>query len=138
MAKKFMYVCLGILALAVAFHLGARCGKAETMVDHSGSGIVAIYTGRMGPAIDVLLDNGEAWWYMSGWEHPSATYDTPVSPSEIKFWTLTRFVTHSNELWVHGGGIWTNYGAPPTGPSLTEPATWSQIKAEFGEGAITE
>lgn len=35
MAKKFMYVCLGILALAVAFHLGGAvreciyCGRSH-------------------------------------------------------------------------------------------------------------
>ena len=30
MAKKFMYVCLGILALTVAFHVGARYGQASS------------------------------------------------------------------------------------------------------------
>jgi hypothetical protein len=135
MAKKFMYVCLGILALTLAFHLGAQYGKAETMVDQSGTGIVAVYTQRAGPAIDALLDNGEVWsyWMGAGWEHSPSGYDTPIAPSEIKFWTLTRFVSQSNELWVHGGGVWTNYGAPPTGPSLTQPTTWSRIKAEFGD-----
>ena len=75
MAKRFMYVCLGLLALVLAFHLGARYGRAETIVDQSSTGIVAMFTGRAGPAIDVLLDNGEVWsyWIGAGWEHsPSA------------------------------------------------------------------
>ena len=135
MAKKFMYVCFGILMLMAAFHLGGQYGSAETMVDHSGTGIVAISTQRAGPAIDVLLDNGEQWshWMGAGWEHSASVYDTPVSPSGIKFWAYNLLVTNSNELWTLGGGVWTNYGAPPTGSSLTEPTTWGKIKAEFGE-----
>jgi hypothetical protein len=31
--QKFMYVFLGIVALAVAFHLGAQYGSASIVVD---------------------------------------------------------------------------------------------------------
>jgi hypothetical protein len=55
MAKTFMYVCVGILALVAAFHLGARYGEAQTWVDHASGGIVAFH-----PSM-VLLENGEVW-----------------------------------------------------------------------------
>jgi hypothetical protein len=132
MAKKFMYVCLGILALVAAFHLGARYGRADTIVDHSTGGIVAVYY-RMGPAVDALLDNGEVWSYYvgSGWEHTMG-YDVPIATAEIKFWNLTTLVTASNELWSHSSSGWQDYGAPP-GVTLTQPTTWGRIKAEFGQ-----
>ena len=57
MAKKFMFACIGIMALAVAFHIGAEYGKAS-IVDHSTSGVVALLTGS---GKQVLLDNGELW-----------------------------------------------------------------------------
>ena len=40
MAKKFMYVCIGIMALAVTFHIGAEYGKAS-IADLSADGVVA-------------------------------------------------------------------------------------------------
>ena len=56
MAKKFMYVCIGVLALAGALHLGAHSGSAG-YVDHSRTGVVAYFRGT------VLLDNGETVSY---------------------------------------------------------------------------
>jgi hypothetical protein len=50
MAKKFMYVCLGMLALVLAFHLGAQYGQAE-YVDHSTTGVIGAE----------LSYNGDSW-----------------------------------------------------------------------------
>lgn len=127
MAKKFMYVCLGILALAVAFHLGAQYGQAG-YVDHASTGIV----GSSGS--DVLLADGEVWHRNSrgdAWEQES-DLTVPMPVAEIKFWSQHRIVTSSDETWSLEDGSWHNLGTPPGGVS-TQPATWSQIKAEFGE-----
>jgi hypothetical protein len=130
MAKKFMYVCFGILALAVAFHLGARYGNAS-IVDHSTTGIVAV-SGN-----DVLLDNGEVWRNHAGttnplWSH-LIEYDLPVPVSQVKFWDRPIcFYTTDNEIWYYDNGEWHNYGAPG-GVMSTQSTTWGEIKAEFGE-----
>ena len=46
MAKKFMYVCLGILALAIAFHLGARSAASYqtgfVSISKDSTGFVAL------------------------------------------------------------------------------------------------
>jgi hypothetical protein len=133
MAKKFMYVCLGILALVVAFHLGARHGSAS-IVDHSTTGIVAAYADEYDDWCWVLMDSGDVWRWntISGWLH-STNYTVPVPVSEIKFWSFGIFVTTDNELWRGEGGVWQNIGSPPAGPTLTQPTTWSRIKAGFGE-----
>ena len=128
MAKKFMYVCFGILALAVTFHVGAQYGKAS-IVDHTMSGIVAVDGYR------VLLDNGEVWqWGLGNWRVWSYTpeYDLPVSVSAIKFWESPDcFYTWNNEVWVLVEAGWTNFGSPGSA-TTTAPSTWGEIKAKFG------
>jgi hypothetical protein len=129
MAKRFMYVCLGILALAVAFHLGARFGHAE-YVDHSATGIVAV-------AGDILLlDSGDAYEIGTSQDpwRPRPEYKPPIPVSEVRYWGPNFVCSVSNEVWHReGDGIWYNYGSPPAGPTPVQPTTWGQIKAEFGE-----
>ena len=131
MAKKFMYVCFGILALAAVFHLGAQYGAAS-IVDHGSTGIVAVSgSGQM------LLDNGEVWFFHDGgpsWEHRSQ-YDLPVPISQVKFWWGEReFATVQNDVWYWDDSSldWVNFGTPP-GYASARSTTWGQIKAEFGE-----
>ncbi len=126
MARKFMYVCLGVLALAGAFHLGARYGSAS-VVDHGMTGIVAQQDHW------VLLDNGETWGCSDETQEWSL-YDCqlPVPLSEVKFWQAHRIVTNDNVFWRCDSGTWVNLGTPP-GLVPTQPTTWGEIKAEFGE-----
>jgi hypothetical protein len=127
MAEKFMYVCLGILALTVTFHLGARYGEASYL-DHSMTGIVAA-NGNF-----ILLDNGEVWdrtpsqpeWM----PHPHLTPPMPLA--EIKFWGSSAIVTQADDLWMFYDGQWVNFGSPP-GYVTTQSTTWGRIKAEFRE-----
>jgi hypothetical protein len=124
-----MYVCFGILALVVAFHVGARYGSTS-IVDHSTSGIIAM---SENDNFRVLLDNGETWRFMQDlgtWE-PLSHWDIPIAASEIKFWDCKAFVTFGNELWYKSPtGTWANYGSPPPVVSLSA-TTWGEIKAEF-------
>jgi hypothetical protein len=126
-----MYVCFGILALVMAFHVGARYGSTS-IVDHTTSGIIAM---SENDNFRVLLDNGEAWRFrqdLGVWE-PISTWDLPVAASEIKFWDCKAFITFGNEVWFKpAAGTWQNYGAPPPVVSLSA-TTWGEIKAEFRE-----
>ena len=126
MAKRFMYVCLGILALAVAFHLGAQHGSAS-IVDHAMTGIVAQQDHW------VLLDNGETWGCSDETQEWSLyACQLPVPLSDVKFWQAHRIVTNGNDFWRCISGTWVNLGSPP-GLVSTQPTTWGAIKAEFGE-----
>jgi hypothetical protein len=140
MAKKFMYVCLGMLALVAAFHLGAQYGQAG-YVDHSGGEIIALLDTQMHDYPKVLLANGEIWayefdleaWVFSPEEHwPSC----PVPTSQIKFiddHDVQWFISTSDELWYHNWDVgWVNAGSP-SGGIATQSTTWSEIKARFGE-----
>ena len=127
MAKKFMYVCIGIMALAVTFHIGAEYGIAK-YVDHSTEGIVASYRENYDY---YLLENGEVWMFDNGWQHESQ-FDPPVPVNQIKFWGRWEFVTLDNDLIYLDYGTWRNAGPPP-GVAATEPSTWGKIKAQWGE-----
>jgi hypothetical protein len=131
MAKKFMYVCLGVLALTLAFHLGARYGEAG-YVDHSTTGVVAAAPdGRY-----FLFEDGTVHTFdtINGWS-PSSSWDLPIPVSQVKFWVNEGFfISTDDEAWDKGSFAeeWINYGPPP-GTVSTQPTTWSRVKAEFGE-----
>ena len=130
MAKEFMYVCLGILALIAAFHLGAQYGQAE-YVDHSTTGAVGAELSGNGDSF-LLLDNGEVWHWNEGNQEWVAHISPPIPLSQIKFWIERVIVDSADQVWVYSGGQWLNRGAPPGGATLSHPTTWGQIKAEFG------
>jgi hypothetical protein len=134
MAKKFMFVCFGILALTVAFLLGAQYGRAE-YVDHSGR--VVAYLGGYSGYWQILLDNGEMWGYerhSGAWTPVSGgVFTCPVPISQIKFvMGEEAAISLSDDLWYYDSGSqsWHNAGFPPGGVA-TQPSTWGQIKAQF-------
>jgi hypothetical protein len=130
MAKKFMYVCFGMLALVVAFHTGAQYGSAS-IVDRSTTGIVAAETRADGDT-HVLLDNGEVWEWNKGNQQWSQQASAPMPVSEIKFWHQLGLIDTDNQLWDEFGGEWFNRGTPP-GHVSTQSVTWGDIKGEFGD-----
>jgi hypothetical protein len=75
MAKKFMYVCLGILALAAAYHLGAE-SACSTLANRA-----VMFSMDQG-GFYVMTDTGEIWGYShsSGvWTHlVTWPYDPPT------------------------------------------------------------
>ena len=137
MAKKFMYVCLGILALTVAFHLGARQGSAS-FVDHTATGVIALTSDN-----HVLLSTDEVWQYRGTpenewvrWTCKGYPIELPVPVSAIKFWEVNSFLDIQDNLWIrrgcsdNGEDYWDNVGPPP-GSMATNPSTWGKIKGKF-------
>lgn len=89
MAKKFMYVCLGILMLAVAYHLAIGPQAAESQEDErpvlmSGDALVG--------TLWVMTDQGNLYqwgggsnWYPQGrWTGMPPTEAQPTTWSQIK------------------------------------------------------
>jgi hypothetical protein len=136
MAKKFMFVCIGILALTITFLLGAQFGRAE-YVDHSTTGIVSAYGPIEWGVVHVLTDNGQAWRcdQLGNWQPDgSSPCLPPIPPSQIKFWGYQWVVSENNDVWTwnSGANTWANAGPPPGGVA-TQPSTWGSIKAQFGK-----
>jgi hypothetical protein len=59
MAKKFMYVCMGILALVVAYHLGA--GSAQSQLQGQVVGIDT-WGGSFPPVVYLVTSEGDVWY----------------------------------------------------------------------------
>jgi hypothetical protein len=135
MARKFFYVAMGILALAVVFHLGAITSEGPDPaladhVDHLGTGIVAL---KGSHALD---EYGQVWQWAGGWTR-APDRDPPVPVNEVKLWESDYLITTSDEgfTWSSVSG-WVSYGQwPGAGTRVSDEravkTTWSEVKAEF-------
>ena len=109
MAKRFFYISLGILALAVAWSLVAVSARAST--DGDEHACVAV-----GDGLWWFSNSGEAFKLGTGgnWSR-EADHDLPVPPGQIRYLgnlgdqiTLTGgqvsliLITNSNEFWAWG------------------------------------
>jgi len=56
MAKKFFYICAGILMLAISYHLGARSAGAQ-----AGAGPPSAAMAVYGPYMYVMTPSGECF-----------------------------------------------------------------------------
>lgn len=104
--RRFAYACLGVLALALAFHVGARSATAQgggefvgiTQIASSGSGGASCAL--------VAITAGGDLYRTTVWDYP-CTYNAPFP------------------TWVLWGHI--------QGATALEPTTWGQIKAKARE-----
>jgi len=141
LARRFFYVSLGILALAVAYHLGATRATAEW--NHSVPGEIVGFASRGGICY-AFSQSGQAWGLdsPSGWTR-EPTVDLPVPVSDVKFCvgsTINLFiVTNSDEVWSQDwANGWVSMPAFPGGstgvsaPTL-EPTTWGKLKGEYAK-----
>jgi len=128
-AKRFFYVSLGILALAAAFHLGARSVVAQSCQ------LDVAEVGSDGTASGVI---GRTFYYTT-WEGESFALPAPI-PGTARVIAIQQgggsglqpmVVLEDGEVlrwpgegdWVHQGNL-----CPP--PVQTTPSTWGRIKAE--------
>ena len=137
MAKKFMYVCLGILGLAAAFHLGARPGKAAIQGFDIAVATQVIHHGEQIP-LPFFSDGTEARQDECTW----IVYPRRIHPGHG---TTQGFECRTDEERV----VWMKQYTP-SGPFYDSNAqyliiavregstdiqalTWGKIKAKFGE-----
>jgi hypothetical protein len=135
MARRFFYVSLGILALALAYQLGARQSEAQAF----GSGPIA-FVSASDP--QYIWDSSDQCWRREG---PAGTeysfwaysFDMPFPPSSVidhVHWnSRDLFVTDAGVVWefTPGGAIWTVVGTFGGGPVTVEDESWGAIKEMF-------
>jgi hypothetical protein len=126
MAKRFFYVCLGILALAVAHHLGARSAQGQATQFRMVEELVAVVGDKV-----YLLDAANEPY---GWkELPGLGLDLPPVPKN----TIVSYsrnggttVTESGEGWQKVSGTWVSLGFLP-GVTGVENTSWGAVKARY-------
>jgi hypothetical protein len=138
MAERFMYACLGVLALAVAFHLGAQYGNASGACPE-----IAIETGMLGHGEQIPLpvygDGTEALEeecvWMAARRHLHAGHNSMLG-FECK--ALSDRTIHYRQYTIEGQyydshAQYLIIAVRGSGPSTTQPTTWGDIKARFAE-----
>ena len=136
MAKRFMYVSIGLLCLVTAYQLGAERAKADWDPQAPGQII-----GANGPDQAVYTEDGTAWlvdpngggWVRARDYEPSWDLDLPVPAEEVKFLSESVLITKTDEAWWFGWGPdeWTYVGPFPGGPVSQEARSWGSTKGQF-------
>ncbi len=127
MAKKFAFVSIGILCLAlsalIGFHIGNQAAQAQTPALHS--------LGHNGWVLDSA---GQVWNLTAAncWERMPA-WDIPVPLADVKWWDNHALITQSEIAWRHdqSTGSWINCGPWPGSPVPTSENTWGNTKEKY-------
>jgi hypothetical protein len=121
-ARNFMFVCIGLLALAMAYHLGSRSTYAAYDPEVRGRII--------GVRGDECVDRfGEAWHLDGdGWVRQEGA-DLPVPISDVKFLGERILITVNDHGWYYDSGKWVLVGEFPSDRVLPEGETWGSQPA---------
>jgi hypothetical protein len=132
-AKRFFYICAGLLCLALAYHLGARSalGSGAGIVDGAhvdcdrGPNGTVFVTGVVGRNV---YWNGE----------PAALPAIPGTERIVAtcgggdFFTV---VLENGDIYRGLGGQWTYLGNIVAKATPATQGTWGEIKSKYREGA---
>lgn len=131
MAKKFFYVCAGILMLA-----GSTSPAFTTTVDPDNPyGIAAVHDGP-----HYLCTDGHVYFFRHleppfGWT-PYPDYDVPIPVSEIAEWLFRSFTTHDGRYFTMTSNGWAEMGLdtepiPCIPPVQSDSQSMGDVKSMF-------
>lgn len=123
LAKRFMFVSIGVLALGVGFALFSGIARGQA----SAFRVLSIGHVLMGDSVYFL----ERTNFPVGWKQMPYGGRTlpPVPPSSLVQYDGIEAITDSGEGWGLVGGVWTDLGPIPSTP--TTQASWGQVKAKY-------
>ena len=135
MARRFFFVCLGILCLVCAYQLGADRARADW--DANAPGEIVGGGQRLW-----FTRDGEAWRLLETsmtWERQDPALDLPVPASEVKFMDNVSgagifMITTEDVAWFAGGaGPWEQIGPFPGAPVPLKTDSWGKVKDRYRE-----
>ena len=146
-ARKFFYVCAGLLCLAFAYNLGATRAAAG-FVQTNPLGIRAVSGGGSSSALVLLMDSGEFIAVEGGgpFRHlTSAILPVPVADvlafegmsdaSSSDLSQMSWIITNVGVVWrkVAGSGGWENLGTIPgvVGPVPVDGGSFGKTKNAY-------
>jgi len=138
--KRFMYLSIGVLCLALSALIGFHLGSSEVtaQVDPSAD-IVATYS--VGSNALVALDRFGQIWACNGsnvnplcWEQvTSGEPPLPIPISEIETWYFRSLLAKNGDFWVVHELDWNNCGPWPGGTIPTTPSSMGEMKNKYRE-----
>ena len=137
LAKRFFYVCAGLLCLAFAYHLGARSATAQVPP--------AVHVAWEGNPV-VVTPQGDVYFRMIGcgncptWQLQGSVFGGAPAGRTIVECDERVALASSGEVFFNPGanqgiGPWVNLGIPPSGATPATQETWGGVKARYRPGA---
>ena len=133
LAKRFLYVCAGLLCLAVAFHLGAVSGHAQTGSTIDGAAIAWCQSGggvSCGASLRATGVVDRIFHYL--WDNGTvATFPVPVPGTGRIIATdglAGAVILENGDVFEFNGTGWTLLGG---GPTATHAESWGKLKARY-------
>jgi hypothetical protein len=119
-ASSHLFVCAGLLCLAVSYHLGAVSAKAQTsgqfrLVQY-GDHAISVVSG------DALYTLTDRWTSAGGPSGP-----LPVPDAEIAAYTGASLVTLDGIGWSYSNQVWVCVGPVPGGPTPAQSISIGQL-----------
>jgi hypothetical protein len=136
MSKRFFYVSLGVLTLAIAWSLGAMSARADW--DNEGVGPIAgsgswspYYWGRSGQCY--YLSTSGSWTSAPEYALPVSAGDLAVTGNAYGGGVLAVIVTRAGQTWLLSSstGLWEQGDLFPGSVTATEKTSWGGIKKQF-------
>jgi hypothetical protein len=133
-ARSFLHVSIGILALAAAYHLGARSAGAQAGYGIEAAASYDVPGFAYEPKLAVI---NRIVWELGG-SGPRQAVPEPIPGTARAIAVGVRGVVLENgEVWSHDSGAWQLQGVFPVGPTPTQSESWGSVKARYrGERGI--
>lgn len=125
MAKRFFYVCAGLLCLALTYHLGARRSSAQAGLGIEGGNLGTWNTCAVGRTFYYQVGGLFVPEPIPGTDRVVATGGAPV-----------RVMLENGDVYVYpgdpsGGSSWQFVGNMIGSPISVEPSSWGSVKARY-------
>jgi len=131
-ARKFFYVCAGMLMLALSYHLGASTAGAQG----PGLGLVCRLDGTdMYSTESFCTPGGDIYQYWGGhWTKTSNVFGGAPGGRQVVSYDSGVALASNGEVFVSsllGYNAWTSRGFPIGGPTPALQETWGSLKSRY-------
>jgi hypothetical protein len=130
MAKKFFYVCAGVLMLVLAYQLGASRAIAQAGSSQGFSVGQGVGIGISGRTLYTRWAGGSA---EDGPVPVPVPGTSPIVASAAGGWNSFEVILENGDIWgwARGGSSW-GYGGNVFGGAVgTEASTWGAVKQRY-------
>jgi hypothetical protein len=135
MAKRFLFVCAGMLCLSLAYHLGAeRAGAQSSASDLVAS--TACSPGSVEPNMALVMDRVVYRATLNGsnvFQLQTALPPIPGTSPVVSYDAgCSGFAILANgDVWAGGGPTWRYVGNLIGGPTPVSPASFGELKVRY-------
>jgi len=139
MAKRFLFVCAGLLCLALSYHLGARNATAQAP---SGSVTAMAYTGASYQTCLVATTSGDLFEWSNGWQSRGNVFGgnsggRTVVEMDGEMGATFRFfaLASDGEVFALANNAppysFVSIGYPVGGPTPVQQESWGAVKSRY-------